>query len=82
MLGYAGEPLTEKLENQVGDLAGFSPSPEKLGDWVMFNNETLVEFLDGKKEMEYMQYNAMPDTLREFGKEAAWRLTRMVWEES
>ena len=26
--------------------------------------------------------NAMPDTLREFGKEAAWRLIRMLWEES
>ena len=35
MLGYAGEPLTEKLENQMDDLAGFNPSPEKLrvGDY-------------------------------------------------
>lgn len=82
MLGYAGEPLTEKLENQMDDLAGFNPSPEKLGDWAMFNNETLVKFPGWKERDGIYAANAMPDTLREFGKEAAWRLTRMVWEES
>ena len=72
--GYAGEPLVEawRTKRAGQKIGGIAVLCEFKGGWAMFKDTFCFPGF-GERGGICWKCNATPDTLRQFGKEAAWR---------